>query len=77
MDRETRLAIIRRAYAQQIMAAAGVADQRVEAAFATVLREHFLGPGRWPILRWGRGYVATPSRDPVYLYDDVLIGIVP
>lgn len=76
MERESELAIVRRAYAKRIMAAAGVADPRVEAAFATVRREHFLGPGPWPILRWVRGYVATPSADPVYLYDDVLVGII-
>src|SRR5213080_2205117 len=68
---------IRRAYAKQIMAAAGVEDRRVEAAFAAVRREQFLGPGPWPILRWGQGYVPTPSRDPVYLYSDVLVGIIP
>ncbi len=77
MDRESELAIVRRAYAKQIMAAAGVSDRRVEAAFAAVPREHFLGPGPWPILRWGRGYETTPSRNPVYLYDDVLVGIIP
>jgi len=77
MDRESELAIVRRAYAKHVMAAAGVADRRVEAAFAAVRREHFLGPGPWPILRWGRGYEPTPSRDPVYLYDDVLVGIIP
>ena len=77
MDRDSELAIVRRAYAKQIMAAAGVDDRRVEAAFATVPREDFLGPGPWQILRWGRGYVPTPSRDPVYLYDDVLVGIIP
>jgi protein-L-isoaspartate(D-aspartate) O-methyltransferase len=77
MDRESELAIVRRAYAKHVMAAAGVADRRVEAAFAAVSREHFLGPGPWPILRWGRGYIPTPNRDPVYLYDDVLVGIIP
>ena len=77
MDRESELAIVRRAYAKQIMAAAGVIDRRVEAAFATVPREHFLGRGPWQILRWGRGYEPTPSRNPVYLYADVLPGIIP
>jgi protein-L-isoaspartate(D-aspartate) O-methyltransferase len=77
MDRDSELAIVRRAYAKQIMAAARITDRRVEAAFAAVRREDFLGPGPWPILRWGGGYVATPSRDPVYLYDDVLVGIIP
>jgi protein-L-isoaspartate(D-aspartate) O-methyltransferase len=77
MDREDELDIVRRAYAKQVMAAAGVADRRIEAAFAEVRREDFLGRGPWPILRWGAGYVLTPSRNPVYLYADVLVGIVP
>lgn len=77
MDRDTELEIIRRAYAKQVMAAAGITDRRVETAFAAVKREDFLGPGPWPILRWGRGYVPTPSRNLVYLYDDVLVGIIP
>jgi hypothetical protein len=34
MDRERELKIIRRAYAKQVTAAAGVGDPRVEAAFA-------------------------------------------
>ncbi len=77
MDRDSELAIVRRAYAKQIMAAAGISDRRVEAAFAAVPREHFLGRGPWPILRWGCFYVPTPSRNPVYLYADVLAGIIP
>lgn len=77
MDRDTRLDIIRRAYAKQIMAAAGLNDRRLENAFATVPRETFLGRGPWPILRWGRGYETSPSSDPVYLYADVLPGIIP
>lgn len=71
------LQIIRRAYAKQILAAAGVEDGRVEAAYAAVHREDFLGAGPWQIIRWGRGYVATPSADPVYLYTDDLVGIAP
>jgi protein-L-isoaspartate(D-aspartate) O-methyltransferase len=63
------------------MAAAGIEDQRVEAAYAAVRREHFLGPGPWPILRWrgrnGPDYVPTPSADPVYLYTNDVIGILP
>lgn len=70
------LDIVRRAFAMQVMAAAGVVDARVEAAFAAVRREHFLGPGPWPILRW-RGYAPSPSDDPVYLYTDDVIGILP
>lgn len=77
MDREAELEIVRRAYAKRVIFAAGVHDRRVEAAFASVSREHFLGRGPWSILRWNCGYIPTPSRNPVYIYDDVLIGIVP
>jgi len=77
MDQESELRIIRRAYAKQITAAVGVTDERIQDAFATVRREAFLGPGPWAILRWGRGYALTPSADPVYLYTDDLVGIVP
>jgi protein-L-isoaspartate(D-aspartate) O-methyltransferase len=71
------LKILRRAFAKQITAAVRVADQRVEAAFAEVPREDFLGPGPWPIFRMRKAYVATPTADPVYLYTDEVVGIVP
>jgi len=77
MDRDSELLIVRRAYAKHITAAAGVADRRIEAAFAAVPREAFLGPGPWQIVRWDRRYVTTPSRNPVYLYDDVVVAILP
>src|SRR5689334_1814016 len=77
MDREAELAIIRHAYAKQVMAAGSVDDPFVEAAFAAVHREDFLGEGPWQVLRWYRGYAATPTADPVYLYTDDLIGIIP
>jgi protein-L-isoaspartate(D-aspartate) O-methyltransferase len=77
MDRDTEQEIIRRAYARRIMAHLGVSDRRIEAAFASVKREDFLGRGPWPIIRWGRGYISSPSRNPVYLYDDVVVGIIP
>lgn len=74
---EQELAIVRRAYAKQILAQFGVEDApRLEAAFAGVPREAFLGPGPWPILR-GERYVPSPSADPVYLYTDKLVGIIP
>src|SRR5713101_3323353 len=77
MDRDAELDIVRRAYAKQIMASFGVSDRRIEAAFAAVKREDFLGRGPWQIVRWGRGYVPTPTRNPVYLYDDVVVAVVP
>jgi protein-L-isoaspartate(D-aspartate) O-methyltransferase len=76
VDHQQELAIIRRAFAKHVLASARVADTRLEAAFAAVPRERFLNPGPWPIIRYG-GYVLTPDADPVYVYDDVLIGIVP
>jgi hypothetical protein len=60
MDRKPELKIIRRAFAKQVMAACGIRNPRVEAAFA-VAREDFLGPGPWQIVRWGGGYRATPE----------------
>jgi protein-L-isoaspartate(D-aspartate) O-methyltransferase len=77
MDREPELKIIRRAFAKQVMAAGGVRDPRVEAAFAAVTREDLLGPGPWHIARWGGGYRTTPHPDPVYLCTDDVIGILP
>ena len=75
--REAELAIVRRAYAKHVLANAEVEDPRVEAAFAAVRREQFLGPGPWPMFRWPRRYVTTPSEDPVHLYQDALFGIIP
>lgn len=69
------LAIVRRAYAKQIMVPLDAAHPRVEAAFAAVRREAFLGPGPWPILH-SRRYVTTPDDDPVYLYQDLLVGLI-
>ena len=55
---EAELAIVRRAYAKQVMQPFNVAHPRVEAAFAAVRREAFLGPGPWPILH-SRRYATT------------------
>jgi hypothetical protein len=59
---QEELSIVRRAYAKHVLANANVDDARVE-AFAEVRREHFLGP--WPMPRWSRPDVPTPSDDPV------------
>ena len=45
MDHEAELVIIRRAYAKQVLATVSVDDPHVEAAFAEVRREDFLGAG--------------------------------
>src|ERR1700730_16059848 len=77
MDRQDEPRIIRAAYARQILAAARVDDTRLEAAFGTIRREDFLGPGPWLVMRWLGEYVQTPDSDPVYLYTDNLVGILP
>lgn len=76
MDRQHELAAVRRAYARRLMASAGIANPGIEAAFAAVERERYLGPGPWPIL-CPAGYFSTPDGDPARVYSDVLIGIIP
>ncbi len=71
------LAVVRRAYAKQVLAAAGVCDPALEGAFAAVERERFLGPGPWQVLRAGGRYAETPEADPNYLYTDDLVAIDP
>jgi protein-L-isoaspartate(D-aspartate) O-methyltransferase len=75
------LAVVRRAYAKQISSAADIAHPGVEAAFAAVPRERFLGPGPWKVMRWGGPnggrYVETPGDDPVYVYTNDVIAIDP
>ena len=74
---EWELGIVRRAFAKQVLAAVGVDNPGLEDAFASVKREDFLGPGPWQIFRWGQAYRQTPSSDPVYLYTDDLVGLIP
>ena len=75
--RSSELAILRRAYAKQVLAAAGVTDPNLERALATIARERFLGPGPWQIMRAGGRYLKTPDADPLYLYTDDLVAIDP
>jgi len=65
----------RRRFADEIGAAAGLPAPLVE-AFATVPREHFLGPGPW--LVWGErdtGPRPTPDADPARVYANQSIAI--
>lgn len=75
MDRETELRIVRRAYARQMLF--NVADQAVEAAYAAVPRERYLGPGPWQVFRLPGGYGSTPDDDPVFIYTDSVVALVP
>ena len=51
---EAELPIVRRAYAKQVTMRYNADHPRLEAAFAAVRREAFLGPGPWPLLRFHR-----------------------
>jgi protein-L-isoaspartate(D-aspartate) O-methyltransferase len=73
----TELAVLRRAYAKQVLFQGHSTNAALEEAFASVARENYLGLGPWPILRWPRGYALTPDADPAWLYADILIGIQP
>ncbi len=73
---ETELAVLRRAYAKQAMFLGDACDDALEDAYARVPREHYLGPGPWPIL-CRNGYTPTPDGDPAWLYSNVLVGIKP
>jgi protein-L-isoaspartate(D-aspartate) O-methyltransferase len=78
MTPQAELRIIRAAYAKQILSAANTRDVRLAAAFAAIPREDFVGPGPWLMLRWWRrDYVPTPDADPVYLYTNDLVALLP
>ncbi len=61
-------------YAQFIVKSAGSQDAALIDAFAHTPREHYMGPGPWPIFVGG-GYLPTPTSDPQELYQDVLVGL--
>lgn len=64
----------RRFYARFIVHSAGSQDERLIAAFESVPREDYMGPGPWPIFV-GSGYLPTISDNPHLLYQDVLVGL--
>ncbi|MBJ6127656.1 protein-L-isoaspartate O-methyltransferase family protein [Microvirga splendida] len=73
---QTELAVIRRAYAKQILTLSGIADDpRLEEAIAVVPRERFLGAPPWLMSRGLRGYETVASHDPAVLYQDVLFAL--
>jgi protein-L-isoaspartate(D-aspartate) O-methyltransferase len=70
------LAVVRRAYARQMLAVLGVDNQPIEAAYAAVPREAFLGPPPWTVSsRYGAHRLA--GADPVVLYQDLVIALDP
>jgi protein-L-isoaspartate(D-aspartate) O-methyltransferase len=77
MTREDELGIVRRVFAKQIVHAARATDPRLEQALAGLCREDFLPPGPWQLMRFPGGYQATPTDDPIYLYQDTPVAILP
>ncbi|CAH1660099.1 L-isoaspartyl protein carboxyl methyltransferase [Hyphomicrobiales bacterium] len=67
---------IRRDFAERIAGRTRPRDPRVIAAFATVPRERFLGPGPW-LIRSADGYMRTPDANPVHIYRDILVALEP
>lgn len=71
---DEQLDFLRRTYARHISFAAEPYDPRLEAAVYEVRREAFMGPGPWRI--GGRSKL-TPDADPSWLYQDVLVSLIP
>jgi protein-L-isoaspartate(D-aspartate) O-methyltransferase len=61
-------------YANFVVRSTGSSDSRLIEAFAAVNREAFVGPGPWSIFV-NPGYIPTPSDDPAFLYQDILVGL--
>ena len=61
-------------FADLITAAAGVPNGPLTSAFARTPRERYLGPGPWKVVT-RRGYLQTPSDDPAFLYQDVVVAL--
>lgn len=72
----TYLADLRRAYAHNVLAVAGVTSPALERAYATVPREAYVGPGPWT-LYGASGKIETADANPEHLYANVLVAILP
>lgn len=72
----TTLQELREFYARVVVPLAEDADGgRLIRAFATVARERFLGPGPWQVIT-ASGYIDTPSDNPTFVYQDVVLALV-
>jgi protein-L-isoaspartate(D-aspartate) O-methyltransferase len=73
---DSELAVVRRAFARQMLAVSGLQDDRVEAAFAAVRREDFLGSEPWQIVQYPP-VPALAHNVAVLVYQDVVIALQP
>jgi protein-L-isoaspartate(D-aspartate) O-methyltransferase len=62
----------RREYAEELCRRNEIASPEILAAFATVPRERFVGPGPWILQSEGEAW-KTPDGDPRHVYRDALI----
>jgi protein-L-isoaspartate(D-aspartate) O-methyltransferase len=62
----------RRSYAEELCRANGIFSPSILAAFASVPRERFAGPGPWAIQSSGTSWF-TRDADPTHLYRDALV----
>jgi protein-L-isoaspartate(D-aspartate) O-methyltransferase len=70
------LSQLRRSYARDILAIAGVVSPALTNAYAVVPREAYVGPGPWRL--YGRsGVIDTADANPAHLYDNVLVALLP
>jgi protein-L-isoaspartate(D-aspartate) O-methyltransferase len=67
---------VRARYARKLQRKGNLRSELLIRAFAETPREHYLGPGPWPILKKD-GYHTSRMAHPRVLYDDVLVGIIP
>jgi protein-L-isoaspartate(D-aspartate) O-methyltransferase len=76
-DRFGSLAQVRAWYAEEVRVAGCVDSEAVVRAFASVPREHFLGPGPWRFIGQLRreDYRSTPDADPRHVYHDIVVAL--
>ena len=67
----------RRFYAEELRFTTGMRSARLQAAFATVPRERFVGDGPWRVKSlWNLAdYWTTEDADPANVYHDILIAL--
>lgn len=63
-------------YARRMAAMAGTpaVEDRLVRAFEAVPREQFLEKGPWKVYT-PSGYITTPTDDPAFLYDDIIVSL--
>jgi protein-L-isoaspartate(D-aspartate) O-methyltransferase len=72
-----RLEAHRHLYADLITTSAGAGkNDRLKDAFASTPRERFVGRGPWKVFAGGN-YLQTPTDDPAFLYQDVVVALAP